>query len=106
MAVRKISIVQLAHMTSIPYRTLQDYLADKSKPGTPHVMLLAQAGLEIHELLLGADPAQYISVYVACDLPASDAVRIARLLREIGIALVEQAEARANPLFRMRGFPE
>ncbi len=42
-----------SQLAKIPYRTLQDYLADKRKPGADHLVRLAESGIDVHWLLTG-----------------------------------------------------
>lgn len=51
------SIKDLSKASSIPYRTIQQYLADKRKPGTDHLIKLAESGIDLHWLLLGQEEA-------------------------------------------------
>lgn len=48
------SIREFADRSRVPYRTLQDYLADKRKPGAEHLAAIARCGIDLHWLLLGA----------------------------------------------------
>ena len=45
------TIRSLADRTGIPYRTLQDYLANKNRPGTAHLSAMAGAGVDLNWLL-------------------------------------------------------
>lgn len=47
------SIRDLEKKTGIKYRTLQDYLADESKPGADHLVKLGDSGVELQWLLTG-----------------------------------------------------
>ena len=52
-AFRKQSIVSFATKASIPYKTLQNYLADKRKPAADHLIRLYRARIDILWLLTG-----------------------------------------------------
>ena len=52
-AFRKQSIVSFAAHASIPYKTLQNYLADKRKPAADHLIRLHRASIDILWLLTG-----------------------------------------------------
>lgn len=49
-----VTIRAFSERCEIPYRTLQEYLVDKSKPGTDHLKRLAVAGVNINWLLTGS----------------------------------------------------
>ena len=52
-AFRKQSIASFATRASIPYKTLQNYLADKRKPAADHLIRLSQVRIDILWLLTG-----------------------------------------------------
>lgn len=52
-AFRKQSIASFATNASIPYKTLQNYLADKRKPAADHLIRLYRARIDILWLLTG-----------------------------------------------------
>jgi transcriptional regulator with XRE-family HTH domain len=47
------SIREFSEIAGIPYRTLQDYLAGKAKPGAEQLARVAAAGLDVNFLLTG-----------------------------------------------------
>lgn len=47
------SLRDFAKRTGIPYRTLQDYAAEKRAPGADHLRRIAEAGIDVHWLLTG-----------------------------------------------------
>lgn len=51
------SIKELSEASGIPYRTLQQYLSDNRKPGADHMVRFADAGIDLHWLLLGQEEA-------------------------------------------------
>ena len=52
-AFRRLSIASFAKRVAIPYRTLQNYLADKRKPAADHLVRLYRADIDILWLLTG-----------------------------------------------------
>ena len=48
-----LSIRDFSRETGVPYRTLQDYLADKRLPGAAHLGRMARAGIDLNWLLTG-----------------------------------------------------
>ena len=52
-AFRGLSIASFAKRAAIPYRTLQNYLADKRKPAADHLVRLYRADIDILWLLTG-----------------------------------------------------
>jgi transcriptional regulator with XRE-family HTH domain len=56
LAFRGLSIRQLSADAGVPYRTLQDYIGGKRKPGADHLVKLAEVGVDIHWLLTGGRP--------------------------------------------------
>jgi transcriptional regulator with XRE-family HTH domain len=53
LAFRGESIREFADRTGLPYRSLQDYLADRRKPAADQLVLIGDAGVDIHWLLTG-----------------------------------------------------
>lgn len=47
------TIREFEKTSGIPYRTLQDYLSDKRKPGADHLTRLAEIGVDVNWLLTG-----------------------------------------------------
>ena len=47
-ALRSENAKRFAEETGIPYRTLQDYIAEKSKPGADHLARIAEYGCDIN----------------------------------------------------------
>lgn len=47
------SIREFADETGVPYRTLQDYVAGKRRPGADHLIRMASVGIDINWLLTG-----------------------------------------------------
>lgn len=52
-AFRRLSIASFAERATIPYRTLQNYLADKRKPAADHLVRLYRADIDVLWLLTG-----------------------------------------------------
>jgi len=52
-ALRSQNAKQFAETTGIPYRTLQDYMADRRKPGAEHLAKLSENGCDVNWLLTG-----------------------------------------------------
>jgi hypothetical protein len=50
---RRLSIKDFAGHCGVPYRTIQEYLVDKRKPGADHLGRMAQCGLDVNWLLTG-----------------------------------------------------
>lgn len=44
---------EFAEQVGMPYRTLQDYLAGRSKPGADHLARMAERGVDVYWLLTG-----------------------------------------------------
>ena len=61
------SIKDLSERCQIPYRTIQQYLSDKRKPGADHLKKIAEAGIDLHWLLLGYDEPSIKVVCPGCE---------------------------------------
>jgi transcriptional regulator with XRE-family HTH domain len=66
------SIREFSDATGIPYRTLQDYLGDKSKPGAEQLARIASAGIDVNLLLSGK--ARRFGYLLEIPAPADDEV--------------------------------
>jgi len=69
---RNQSIRDFSEATGIPYRTLQDYLAGKAKPGADQLGRIAAAGVDVNLLLTGKT--RRTGYTVRTDAPADDEV--------------------------------
>ena len=78
-------IREFSDLTGIPYRTLQDYLGDKSKPGAEQLARISAVGLDVNLLLTGtsrrfgyliddAAPPDDESHYILADLEILEAI--------------------------------
>jgi transcriptional regulator with XRE-family HTH domain len=67
---RRQSIREFSEATGIPYRTLQDYLAGKAKPGAEQLGRVALAGLDVNFLLTGK--ARRVGYRIKDTAPADD----------------------------------
>lgn len=75
---RGLTIRAFSDSTGIPYRTLQDYLANKNRPGTAHMLAMARAGVDLNWLLLGSEdsrPAFSATTLNDWGLPSSSPLR-------------------------------
>jgi len=64
------SIREFSEAAGIPYRTLQDYLAGKAKPGADQLARIAGAGIDVNFLLNGK--ARRMGVWIPDDAPPDD----------------------------------
>lgn len=53
---RGLSIRHFSDKTGIPYRTLQDYLGNRSKPNAEQLQIMADHGINVHYLMSGRLP--------------------------------------------------
>jgi transcriptional regulator with XRE-family HTH domain len=68
--VRQLSIKDFERLYGVPYRTIQQYLADNRRPGAEHLANMAAAGMNITWLLLGESDANF-----TVHLPGQEKVR-------------------------------
>jgi len=62
-----LSIRDLAEQSSVPYRTLQNYLGDDRQPGAEHLSRLRSAGIDLNWLLAPVDASDDEAGLVASD---------------------------------------